>query len=105
MLATEDVKLRFPPMFASPASPDNVILEPTVTVLVDLSNVNPPVAFDVLLSLNTTSVFAPGALVEPLTLACSVPPTHKLPPIPTPPTTVKAPVVFDVLTVVSVIDT
>ena len=55
----------FPPISDTPVSPFNVILLPTVTVLVDLLNVNPPVALDVPPSLKTTSVFAPGALVVP----------------------------------------
>ena len=54
-----------PPVFDTPLVPFNVILLPTVTVLVDLLNVNPPVALDVPPSLKTTSVFEPGALVVP----------------------------------------
>ena len=38
----------------------------TVTIFPVLSNVNPPVAFDIPPSLNTTFVSKPGALVEPL---------------------------------------
>ena len=80
----------------------------TVTVLVDLSNVNPAVALTILLSLNSIFVFAPGAVKLPDILpvifpADRFPPTNRLPAIPAPPATLSAPEVVSVAGVVGLI--
>ena len=55
-----------PPTVDAAVTVPDVLIAPVVdTAFVVLLNVKPPVALDVPLSLKTTSVFAPGALVVP----------------------------------------